>query len=70
MLNFEDVVKFWQDKKITSMSELEAAINDKIISLAYHSAKNENSAVTYNDTREIFEHDSVVQRVRTFRRNV
>lgn len=61
MIQFEDVVKFWQNKKIASISELEAAINGKIISLAYHSAKIENNAVTYNDTREIFEHDSVVQ---------
>lgn len=61
MLNFEDIVKFWQDKKISSISELDAAINGKIISLAYHSAKIENNAVTYNDTREIFEHDRVVQ---------
>ena len=61
MLDFEDIVKFWQDKKISSIAELEAAINGKIISLAYHSAKIENNAVTYNDTREIFEHDSVIQ---------
>ena len=61
MLSFESVVKFWQNKKISSIAELEAAINGKIVSLAYHSAKIENNAVTYNDTREIFEHDSVIQ---------
>ena len=61
VLSFEFVVKFWQDKKISSIAELEVAINGKIISLAYHSAKIENNAVTYNDTREIFEHDSVIQ---------
>ena len=40
---------------------MRTAINGKIISLAYHSAKIENNAVTFNDTREIFEHDSVIQ---------
>ena len=60
MTDYSDIVKFWRNKKITSVSELEAAINGKIISLAYHSGKIENSLITYNDTREIFEHDSVV----------
>ena len=53
MMNFEDIVKFWQDKKISSIAELEAALW-LIIQI-------ENNAVTYNDTREIFEHDSVIQ---------
>ena len=61
MLQFSDVIKFWQKKKISAVAQLEAAINGKIISLAYHSAKIENNSITYNDTREIFEHDSVIQ---------
>ena len=61
MLQFSDVIKFWQEKKIKTVAQLEAAINGKIISLAYHSAKIENNSITYNDTREIFEHDSVIQ---------
>lgn len=61
MLQFSDVIKFWQKKKISTVAQLEAAINGKIISLAYHSAKIENNSITYNDTREIFEHDSVIQ---------
>jgi Fic family protein len=61
MLKYEDVLEYWQSKKISSVSELETAINGKIISLAYHSGKIENSKITYNDTREIFEHDRVVQ---------
>ena len=61
MITYTDVVNFWQKKNISSVAELEAAINGKIISLAYHSGKIENDAITYNDTREIFEHDSVVQ---------
>ncbi|MBQ8482599.1 MAG: Fic family protein, partial [Alphaproteobacteria bacterium] len=61
MLQFSDVIKFWQEKKISTVAQLEAAINGKIVSLAYHSAKIENNSITYNDTREIFEHDSVIQ---------
>lgn len=55
------VLKYWRSKKISTRSELEAAINGKIIALAYHSGKIENDAITYYDTREIFEHDRVVR---------
>lgn len=51
--------KLWESKNVTNSSELEAAINGKVINLAYHSNKIENDKVTYNDTREIFEHDGV-----------
>lgn len=61
MTNYAEVVAFWQSKLIQNVSDLEVAINGKIIALAYHSGKIENAAVTYNDTREIFEHDSVSQ---------
>lgn len=58
---YEKILDFWREKKISSAEELEAAINGKIISLAYHSGKIENNSVTYNATREIFEHDGVVK---------
>lgn len=51
--------KLWESKNIANSSELEAAINGKVINLAYHSNKMENDNVTYNDTREIFERDGV-----------
>ena len=35
------------------------ALNGHSIAFAYHSGKIENSNITYNDTREIFEHDGV-----------
>ena len=34
MLKFLDVVKFWKEKKIGTVTQLEATINGKIISLA------------------------------------
>lgn len=53
------VCKLWKSKNVTNSSELEEAINGKVINLAYHSNKIENDNVTYNDTREIFERDGV-----------
>ena len=38
---------------------LAEALNGHSISFAYHSGKIENENITYNDTREIFEHDGV-----------
>ena len=58
---YQAILNFWREKEISSVEELEAAINGKIISLAYHSGKIENNFVTYNATREIFEHDGVVK---------
>lgn len=53
------VCKLWESKNVTNSSELEVAINGKVINLAYHSNKIENDNVTYSDTREIFERDGV-----------
>ena len=58
-MNYRDVLEFWRRKKISNSADLEFTINGKIIALAYHSTKIENDLVTYNDTRSIFEHDSV-----------
>lgn len=59
MTPYEQAVKFWQTKNITTGAELEVALNGQIINFAYHSGKIENDNINYNDTREIFEHDSV-----------
>ena len=61
MISYADVLEFWRAKNISSTTELDAAINGKIIALAYHSSKIENDSVTYADTREIFEHDRVIR---------
>lgn len=58
---YDAILNFWREKEISSVEELESAIDGKIISLAYHSGKIENNFVTYNATREIFEHDGVVK---------
>ena len=59
MTDYDKVLAFWQDKKITNDAELAEVLNGHSILFAYHSGKIENDLVTYHDTREIFEHDGV-----------
>ena len=60
MTDYEKAVALWQSKKITTDAELAEALNGHSIAFAYHSGKIENDKITYQDTREIFEHDGVV----------
>lgn len=59
MTNYEKAVAIWQQKDITTDAELAEALNGHSIAFAYHSGKIENENITYQDTREIFEHDGV-----------
>ena len=59
MTDYEKAVELWQQRNITNDAELAAALNGQSILFAYHSGKIENDAVTYHDTREIFDHDGV-----------
>lgn len=59
MDGYEKALDLWQSKKIKTDAELAEALNGKSISFAYHSGNLENEHITYNDTREIFEHDGV-----------
>ena len=59
MTQYEKAVALWQHKKITTDAELAEALNGHSIAFAYHSGRIENEQITYNDTREIFEHDGV-----------
>lgn len=56
---YEEVVSWWKKKHIHTDAELAEALNGQSIAYAYHSGKIENDHITYNDTREIFEHDGV-----------
>lgn len=58
-MSYHDIVDFWQSKNITSGAELEGVLNGQIINFAYHSGKIENDNITYNDTRDIFERDTL-----------
>ena len=59
MAEYDKVLAFWQDKKITNDADLSEVLNGHSILFAYHSGKIENDLVTYHDTREIFERDGV-----------
>lgn len=59
MGGYEKVLELWRRKNITTDAGLAEALNGFSIAFAYHSGKIENENVTYNDTREIFEHDGV-----------
>lgn len=56
---YEKVLALWRQKQIRTDAELAEALNGHSISFAYHSGNLENEHITYNDTREIFEHDGV-----------
>ncbi len=59
MNQYEKVLELWRDKNIKTDAEMAEALNGHSIAFAYNSGKIENDKVTYNDTREIFEHDGV-----------
>ena len=56
---YEKTLAWWKEKKIETDAQLAEVLNGHSIAFAYHSGKIENDKITYNDTREIFEHDGV-----------
>ena len=58
-VNYEKAVLLWRKRNIVTDAELAEALNGHSIAFAYHSGKIENDSITYNDTREIFDHDGV-----------
>jgi len=59
MERYRKALALWQQKQIKTDAELAEALNGHSISFAYHSGNLENDRITYNDTREIFDHDGV-----------
>ena len=59
MHHYEEAVALWHRKQIKTDAELAEALSGHSISFAYHSGNLENDHITYNDTREIFDHDGV-----------
>lgn len=55
MDQYENAVKLWQSHGVASEADLDKYLDSFRILFAYHSGKIENEAITYNDTREIFE---------------
>lgn len=59
MDRYTQALRLWQKKQVKTDAELAEALNGHSISFAYHSGNLENNRITYNDTREIFDHDGV-----------
>lgn len=59
MTIYEQAKQFWKSRNITTDAELAEVLNGYSVAYAYHSGKLENDNITYNDTREIFDHDGV-----------
>ena len=56
---YELLISWWRSLNITDDAALAKAFNGHIINFVYNSGNIENPNVTYHDTREIVEHDSV-----------
>ncbi|MCD7944678.1 MAG: Fic family protein [Clostridia bacterium] len=59
MSKYEKALAVWKRWNISNDAELSEALSERSIAFAYNSGKIENENVTYHDTKEIFEHDSV-----------
>jgi len=60
MNQYENAVKLWQKWNVKTEADIDLRLDNFRILFAYHSGKIENDAVTYHDTREIFENGRVL----------
>lgn len=52
---YEGIVASWRTERIIDRASLASALADYRVRFAYNSGKIENDAITYHDTREVFE---------------
>ncbi len=52
---YQEICAFWRAKPFSTEAAFDTALSRFRILFAYHSGKLENRAITYQDTREIFE---------------
>ena len=60
MGKYEDILKLWQGWRVETEADIDLRLDNFRILFAYNSGKIENKAITYNDTREIFENGQVL----------
>ncbi|MDR1663844.1 MAG: Fic family protein [Clostridiales bacterium] len=60
MDNYEAIVRMWRDWNVSSVSDVDGRLYNYRVLFAYHSGKIENGAITYHDTREIFENGRAI----------
>ena len=59
-MDFRKIIKLWQEKQITSVFDLDNALEAFKVEFAYNSGKIENDKITYSDSREIFDSGRIV----------
>jgi len=60
MSKYEDAVKLWRKYSVKTEADIDLRLHNFRILFAFNSGKIENDAVTYHDTREIFENGRVL----------
>jgi len=60
MDKYQEIVRMWKGWRLDSVSGLDEKLSNFRILFAYNSGKIENEAVTYHDTREIFENGRAI----------
>ena len=60
MIMYDDIVKLWQGWRVRTEADIDRRLENFRILFAYNSGKIENDAVTYHDTREIFENGRIL----------
>jgi len=60
MSKYDDAVRLWRNWRVNTEADIDRHLENFRILFAYNSGKIENDAITYNDTREIFENGRVL----------
>ena len=60
MSKYESVIRLWQKWDVKTSADMDLRLDSFRVLFAFNSGKIENEAVTYNDTREIFENGQVL----------
>ena len=60
MSKYDNALKLWHKYNVKTEADIDLRLDNFRILFAYNSGKIENDAITYNDTREIFENGRVL----------
>jgi Fic family protein len=57
---YEEIIKLWRSYHVATEADIDRRLQNFRVLFAYNSSKIENDAITYSDTREIFENGRVL----------
>jgi Fic family protein len=60
MGKYEAAIKLWHSWRVKTEADIDRCLDNFRILFAYNSGKIENEAITYNDTREVFENGRII----------